>query len=737
MFKSADELHDLHAGPFRVLLTGEWAEWRSNYIEQVRAVAAADESRWLERSFQELLWDNTSVSSVGPGQSVTVVDAYRDEQLARKLFEARNSLGGADPAQRGAALQRLYEDVLGAVHPRYTPRRPKARLVRLLAAMFPDDMTCLMDASRTFGVQRLVSAVRQPGDFVAQNPSIRQRLREIFGEPETTEAKVEQSMFSWFLWQEVLNRPDEGAVPIAITSREANAVPSFSLLPASAQRRSLASVSGNIDLLVAMLREAEQGISREDLVAVILSEATQLNASSAGNIISQAMGGLGLLRLEGNTYRPTERGLEMLTAEHPAHVLRGPLVGRVFGMGHLLLMVQRQPGELRPIDVSQRLKDLVPTWTSAQPGSYIYAWAKLTGLVQLDEGASGGRLRLTDDGEDYAAALPKNFEELWRIEPIEEDPSSNDDTLPQSDPPFVSPLNYGVPEIIAEGCFLDAGAIVAALDLLRRKKNLILQGPPGTGKTWLAKRLGFALMGARDMERLVAVQFQPSLSYEDFVRGWRPDGAGGLRLADGVFLESVAAARADPDRPYVLVIEEINRGNPAQVLGEMLTLIEDGKRHPDEALRLAYPRSLGERIYVPNNLYIIGTMNLADRSLALVDLALRRRFAFVSLTPLLNDAWRQWTLDRGCPSALVDGIAKGLATVNDAIAADRSLGPEYRVGHSFVTPLAAPGINAADWGSWYSEVVRTEIAPLLREYWYDRHEEAEAQIAKLHLGTMG
>ncbi len=208
-------------------------------------------------------------------------------------------------------------------------------------------------------------------------------------------------------------------------------------------------------------------------------------------------------------------------------------------------------------------------------------------------------------------------------------------------------------------------------------------------------------------------------------------------MADGVFLEIVAAARADTDRPYVLVIEEINRGNPAQVLGEMLTLIEDGKRCPDEALRLAYPRSVGERIYIPENLHIIGTMNLADRSLALVDLALRRRFAFLSLRPLLNDVWRRWILDRGCPPDLVNGIARGLATVNDAIAADRSLGPEYCVGHSFVTPLAAPGTDEAAWTSWHSEVVRTEIAPLIREYWYDRPEEAEVQIAKLHLGTRG
>lgn len=730
MQSSPDDLRELFNGPFAALLGGTWAKWRQNYIDQLKTVAGADAATWSSPAFQQRLWDDGSVSGVGAGQSVTLVGAYTDQELATLLLDARGSLDGLTLEQRGARLQSFYDEVLSLVHPRYTPRRPKARLVRLLSAMFPDDMTCLMDAGRVWGLQRLLSAVRLPGDFIAQNPALRENLREVLGPATTVEAKVEQSMFTWFLWQEVVDKPDEGAVPVQPAHREANAVPAFSLLPASAQRRSLTLVQRNLDLLLTMVREAEQGISREDLVGVILSEATQLNASSAGNMISQAMGGLGLLRLDGSTYRPTERGQEMLTAVHPVHVVRGPLVGRVFGMGHLLRMVQREPGKLRSIDISTRLKGLVPTWTSTQPGSHICSWARIAGLVELDASPGGGRLLLTEDGEDYAAALPDDFEDVWRIE--EPDKILEADEAGRIESPTSSDAtSYGLDEIILEGCFLPPNEIAAAIELLRRKKNVILQGPPGTGKTWLAKRLGYALLGTRDPERLTAVQFQPSLSYEDFVRGWRPDGTGGLQLADGVFLDAVSAARQDSKRPYVLVIEEINRGNPAQILGEMLTLIEDGKRSPEEALRLTYPRTIDERVYVPENLHIIGTMNLADRSLALVDLALRRRFAFISLAPLLNDAWRKWMLDRGCPDALLDTIATHLDTLNATIVADRTLGEQFRVGHSFVTPLAAPGASDGDWLGWYRDVVGTEIAPLLREYWYDRPEEADAQIVKL------
>ena len=728
MQPTTNEIRILFNGKFATLLQGTWSNWRRNYTDQVGAVAAADEATWMTPAFQQRLWENGSVANIGPGQSVTVVGAYADERLAKVLWNAKGSLKELTTEQRGDRLQALYDQVLLLVHPHYTPRRPKARLVRLMAAMFPEDMTCLMDGGRTWALQRTLGIARLPGDFIAQNPPLRDYIEEVVGPAATNAEKAERAIFSWFLWEEFVDKPEIGQTPPPPRLGKADAVPAFSLLPASAQRRSLACVKDNVGLLVAMLREAEQGISRPELIQAILAEAPQLNANSASITISQAMGGLGLLRLDSGSYRPTERGRDMLAVPDPVQVLRGPLIGRVFGMGHLLLMVRREPGKLRTTEAATRLMHLVPTWTSAQPGAYLVAWAKVAGLVQLEDTGSGSKLVLTEDGEDYAAALPDNFESMWQIQ-------ETASLLPEADPPTAKDAaTYGAPDIVAEGCFLPIKEIEAAVALLRRKKNLILQGPPGTGKTWLAKRLGYALMGARDLERLVAVQFQPSLSYEDFVRGWRPDGDGGLRLVDGVFLDTVRAARDDPKRPHVLVIEEINRGNPAQILGEMLTLIEDSKRTPEEALRLAYPAHPDERVHVPDNLYIIGTMNLADRSLALVDLALRRRFAFLSLSPLLNDAWRSWGLARGCPLSLLDAIRERLQGLNAAIAEDKTLGEQFRIGHSFVTPLGIPVATDAHWAEWYRDVVRAEVAPLLREYWYDRPGEAENQIAKLGTG---
>ena len=291
---------------------------------------------------------------------------------------------------------------------------------------------------------------------------------------------------------------------------------------------------------------------------------------------------------------------------------------------------------------------------------------------------------------------------------------------------------YKITDILSEGCFLERQEIERLLERLRTRKNLILQGPPGTGKTWLAKRLAFVLIGERDERKVRAVQFHPNLSYEDFVRGWRPVGGGKLALADGVFMEAIRAASADSSAKFVVVIEEINRGNPAQIFGELLTLLEADKRSPRDAVELCYPDPDGTRrpVHVPENVYVIGTMNIADRSLALVDLALRRRFAFITLEPSLGAAWSNWVVrECGIDPELVEGIRRRIATLNDRITSDARLGSQYQVGHSYVTPTHRLEPDATK--DWFRQVVETEIGPLLEEYWFDSPTDARKAVQQL------
>ena len=290
--------------------------------------------------------------------------------------------------------------------------------------------------------------------------------------------------------------------------------------------------------------------------------------------------------------------------------------------------------------------------------------------------------------------------------------------------------SYTVKAIIRDGCFLSEASLLAFLGRLRSKKNIILQGPPGTGKTWLAKRLAFALIGSQSECQVRTVQFHPNTSYEDFVRGWRPGENGALELSDGPFLTTMEDARVNPSMDYVFVIEEINRGNPAQIFGEMLTLLESDKRFPQEALALSYPKNPSERVFIPPNIHVIGTMNLADRSLALVDFALRRRFAFIDLEPTFGERWRTWVSEQaGIEVAFLRIVEERLSELNQTISEDRTLGPQFRIGHSFVTPT--PGTSVDDPHEWFTQIVETEIGPHLDECWFEDLDRARTEKQRL------
>lgn len=298
--------------------------------------------------------------------------------------------------------------------------------------------------------------------------------------------------------------------------------------------------------------------------------------------------------------------------------------------------------------------------------------------------------------------------------------------------PAQGPNPYSIEDIVASGVFLEEDDLHRILDRLRTKKAMILQGPPGVGKTFVARKLAWALMEEVDNTRLEMVQFHQSYSYDDFVRGYRPlpDQRGSFGLQNGVFYEFCQIATKDPERKYVFVIDEINRGNLSLIFGELLMLIEADKRGREFAVPLVYRTEDEPRFYIPSNLYLIGLMNVADRSLAMVDYALRRRFAFVTLRPQYEShRFRQWLLDRSMPDELVDLITSRMSALNREIKEDPLLGENYQIGHSNFCPK---GDNFAELGhGWYAGIVETEIAPLLKEYWFDNSQKAEEAIKRL------
>ena len=257
--------------------------------------------------------------------------------------------------------------------------------------------------------------------------------------------------------------------------------------------------------------------------------------------------------------------------------------------------------------------------------------------------------------------------------------------------------------------------------LLLAKKNIILQGAPGVGKTYSAKRLAYSIIGEEDRTKVEFIQFHQNYSYEDFVMGYKPKEDGGFELRRGVFYNFCRKAQSDPDKKYFFIIDEINRGNMSKIFGELLMLIENDYRGEKYQIRLAYN---DEYFSVPENLYIIGMMNTADRSLAMIDYALRRRFSFFDMTPGFDSVgFKKYQENLDCE--VFNKVIDAVKALNIEIAKDDSLGKGFCIGHSYFCNR-----ESID-NMWLENVIEYDIAPMLREYWFDNDKKFKEETDKL------
>lgn len=302
-----------------------------------------------------------------------------------------------------------------------------------------------------------------------------------------------------------------------------------------------------------------------------------------------------------------------------------------------------------------------------------------------------------------------------------------DDANTSTPPPKAVAETYTLEQANAE-LFIKPIILEKAIFLLTTKKNIVLQGPPGVGKTFFAKRLAFAALGRKDKTKIQMIQFHQSYSYEDFMQGYRPTPDGRFELKNGAFYTFCRQAQLDEKNKYFFIIDEINRGNLSKIFGELMMLAECDKRGREFALPLTYAQSLDDKFYIPENLYLIGTMNTADRSLAMVDYALRRRFCFIDLPPAFGEQkYLKYLADAGADDSFIQKITIKMGELNMRIEKDKNLGNGFKIGHSYFCPQ--PGIKPNQ--DWFRNIVFAEIEPLLKEYWFDNPDEAVKAVETL------
>ncbi|KAB1070731.1 McrB family protein [Methylobacterium planeticum] len=655
-------------------------DWEASCVLAFEKISSVSEQEFRTLDFQRYLWELEDIASIGPGNAVGVQGAYSDAEVVEALWQLKQWAAPPDLIARASYLNAEYNKIIGLVSPKYNSKRPFARLARLLWGMRPGEMLCLVDRSRT---NRFRVWLEQPShdlDFIGQHVIARQALREALGAETSLTDHVLYSQFSWHVWKQISPKPPDAIAKPEVTGAKAIDTPQLAVLPAKMQRKGISYVSRNLDLLLSIIRGAENGNDRESLLQLISEEAPTLSSASRVNVLSQAPS-LGLLAVESGSYRPTLAGKALLDGETPADVLTPIMVRTVFGFAHVLDDLG-EAGTLTRLDVSQKCRSYYPRWTTDFAPNQLVAWMRDLNLVEIKGVGKQAIINLTETGEYWRSGLPNELKipslllsnELPDEKATEEAVQGETTSLV---PDFVAPsadeilVRFHHDDHLRSLIFTDAQICMlhAALHSAEGKRFVLLAGLSGTGKTSIARGYAQAYCEARGLQlraHYAQVAVWPDWTDPTGLLGFVNPLANPPIFQETPALQLLLAAHTNPDKPYFLCLDEMNLARVEHYFAPFLSAMEgrNGRLtiHANRDAVDAIPSSIAW----PSNLFVMGTVNMDETTYPFSDKVLDRAFTF-EFWDVDLERWSQVAAARENAKTAVDFVQPVLKQLAEAL----------------------------------------------------------------------
>lgn len=606
-----------------------FGDWRERYLAELEWVESLGAEEFRTPQAQERLWKLPGLSRLGPGESVDVKGAYTDEKVIDALVELRSTTLPPSVKERAAFLQSAYDRVLGLVHPKHSKFRPQAKIARLLTGLFPRETTTLYSYASARNVNALLLEGRAGGALEAM-VRVRARLRDALGPEKDLAEDVERAMFCWWLATEYDAETGGGSFERAADEPVVEDVAKLELWSMQKARKGLVAVGGYLEAWRAVVNAAEHGATADDIVVTLgqvfaSGEINKLNAASRRMLFNEVRG-CGFLKNENGLWFPSDDGL-VLVEQDPPDILVERFLVQAFGVAQTLRFLKTGPRTRR--DLYDELRRQYPAWTVDFGPSALAAWARALGLI---EPTGKGMYALTDYGRYWENRLPDELPtgEALAIDDEEVDGDSVLEETGEFEPrrfgEILERIRANHPDFVIDESQLRN--LHVAWDSQSNKRFVILSGLSGTGKTAILRHYAEAyleLCGLPAKKHLAVVAVSPDwrdptslLGYFNALQAeptWQRERA----------LTLLLDASANPDKPYFLVLDEMNLAPVEHYFAPFLSAMETGLplalHEEDEPVNGVPPK-----IAWPKNLFIAGTVNMDETTQSISDKVLDRAF---------------------------------------------------------------------------------------------------------------